>query len=96
MLNRLFGLGHHAIISGDHQNNDIGRLSATCTHRREGRVSGCIQEGNDTVIGFHMVSTDMLGDTTRFTGSHPGFTNMVKQRGFTMINMAHNGHNRRP
>ncbi len=54
-----------------------------------------IQEGDHAVIGFYVVSTDVLGDATRFAGGHFSRTNVVKQRGFTVVNVTHDGHNRR-
>ncbi len=53
-----------------------------------------IQEGDHAVIGFYVVCTDVLGNTTRFTGSHFRRTNVVKQRGFTVVNVTHDGHDR--
>ena len=54
-----------------------------------------IQEGDHAVFGFYVVSTDVLGNTTRFAGGNLSRTNVVKQRGFTVVNVTHDGHNRR-
>lgn len=53
-----------------------------------------IQEGDHAVFGFYVVSTDVLGNTTRFAGGNLSRTNVVKQRGFTVVNVTHDGHNR--
>ena len=53
-----------------------------------------IQEGDHAVVGFYMVSTDVLGNTTRFAGGNLSRTNIVQQRGFTVVNVTHDGHNR--
>ena len=67
MLDRLFCLWHHAIVGGNHQNNDIRGLSATGTHRSKGRVTGRIKESDHAHISLHMISTDMLSNTARLT-----------------------------
>ena len=53
-----------------------------------------VQEGDHAVVGFYVVSTDVLGNTTRFAGGNLGRTNVVQQRGFTVVNVTHNGHDR--
>ena len=67
MLDRLFCLRHNAIVGGNHQNNDVRGLSATSAHRRKGRVTGRIEESDHAHIGLHVVSANMLGNTTRLT-----------------------------
>ena len=79
MLNRFFSLRHNTIVCGNNQYNNIRCCSTTCTHGRKGGVSGCIQERNLTAVGFYTVGTNVLGNTTRFTGRHFGATNVVKQ-----------------
>ncbi len=53
-----------------------------------------IQEGDHAVFSFYVVSTDVLGNTTRFAGGNLRRTNVVEQRGFTVVNVTHDGHNR--
>ena len=79
VLDGLFGLGHHAIISGHDQNNDIGRLRAPRTHCGKGGVAGRIEEGDHHLVSLHVVSTYVLSDATRFPASDVGFANVIKQ-----------------
>src|SRR5690606_37012557 len=95
MLHRFFGLRHDAIIGCHHQDHDIGGLGTTGTHGGKRRVAGGVQEGDHAAIRFHMVGTDVLGDTTRFTGGHLGAADVVEQRGLAMVNVTHDGHHRR-
>ena len=67
MLDRLFCLRHNAIVGGNHQNNNVRGLSATSAHRRKGRVTRRIEESDHAHISLHVVSTNMLGNTTRLT-----------------------------
>ena len=47
------------------------------------------------MFSFYMVSTNVLGNTTGFTGSNLGAADMVQQRGLAMVNVTHNTDNRR-
>ena len=67
MLNCLFCLRHNTIVGGNHQNYDVRGLSTTSAHRRKGRVTGRIKESDHAHIGLHVVSTNMLGNTTRLS-----------------------------
>ena len=40
----------------------------------------------------HRVSADVLSDSTRFAGGDLGLTNRIKQTGFTVVNVTHDGH----
>ncbi|MNG95139.1 hypothetical protein D3C79_541650 [compost metagenome] len=53
-----------------------------------------IQEGDHAVVGFYVVSTDMLGNTTGLACCHLGGADVVQQRSFTVVNVAHDGHDR--
>ena len=41
-----------------------------------------------------MVCTDMLGDATRFTGSHSRLSDVVEQRRLAVIDMSHDSYHR--
>ena len=58
------GLRHNAVIGGHHQDNDIGTLGAPSTHGGKGGVTRSIQEGHHALIRFHVIGTNVLGNTT--------------------------------
>ena len=92
----LFCLRHHGIIRRDHDHRNVCNLSTTGTHSRKRFVTWCIQECYRlTIRKIHLVRTDVLGDTTRFTRYHRGVSNIVEQRCLTMVNVTHDGHYRR-
>ncbi|CCJ95227.1 hypothetical protein BN131_2900 [Cronobacter malonaticus 681] len=95
VLDSFDGLRHHAVVRRNHQNHDVRCLRTTCTHRGKRGVARGIQEGDHAVIGLHMVCTDVLGNATRFARRHFRGTDIVEQRGFTVVNVTHDGHNRR-
>ena len=94
MLDSFFGLRHDAIVGGNHQNHDVGSLGTAGTHGGKGRVTGGVQEGHHAAIGFYVVGTNVLSNTTSLTGSHLSATDVVEQRGLTVVNVTHNGNNR--
>ncbi len=96
MVNRFPGLWHHAIIGGDNQNHDVGRLGAACAHGGECLVAGSIEEGNHAAVGLDVVSANMLGNATGFSHRHLGAANEVQQRGFAVVDVTHDGNHWRP
>ena len=93
--NGFFGLRHHTVVGGHHQNHNIGSLSAACTHCRKCFVPRRIQECHDAAWGLDVVRTDVLGNATGFTGRHFGAADVVKQTRLTVVNVTHDGHHRR-
>ena len=94
VLDGFFGLRHDAVVTSHHQDDDVGGLCTTGTHGREGLVTGGVQERDHAARRFDVVSTNVLGDATGFARSHFGSADVVKQRSFTVVNVAHDGHHR--
>ena len=95
MSNGFFSGRHHRVIGSHNNNHDIGYLRTTCTHGSKRLMSRCIEEGNlPTVRQLHIISTDMLGNTSCLTSNDVGLTDIVKQRCFTVVNMSHHSNNR--
>ena len=94
VINRFCRLRHHAVISGHYQHDDVGTLGTTGTHGGKRRVTGSIQERNHAVTGFDVIGADMLGNATRFTRSNAGTTDIIQQRGLTVVNVTHDSHHR--
>ena len=97
MVQRLNGLRHDAIVSGNNQDGDVGYLSTTSTHRREGFVTGGVNEGDQAigafVVSVNLVGTNVLGNSTRFAGNNVCFTNGIQQTCLTVVNVTHHGDN---
>ncbi len=66
VVDQFNGLRHHAVISRDNQNGNVSGFRTTGTHRRKGFMARRIDEGDQTTIGLHLVSTNMLGNAARF------------------------------
>ena len=94
MFDGLTGLRHHAVVSRHHQDDDVGGLCTTGSHGGERLVARGVQKGDHAARGFNVVSPNVLGDATGFTGGHTGLADAVEQRSFAMVNVAHDRHHR--
>ena len=71
VINRLNGLGHHSIICGHHENDNIGDLCPSRPHGRKGLMARGVEEGNLLSTGqCYAVGTDVLRDATRLAHGH--------------------------
>ena len=95
MVDSLDGLRHYTVICCYNQNCNVGYLCAAGTHSGESLMARGIQEYNLLALVVYLISTDVLGNTAGLAGSNVGFADSVQQGGFTMVNVAHNGNNRR-
>ena len=89
-------LRHDAVIGGDHQDDQIGDLGAARAHRGEGGVAGRVEEGDLlAALQLHLIGADMLGDAAGLAGHDVGLAQRIEQRGLAVIDMAHDGDDRR-
>ncbi len=95
MVDRFNRLRHHAVIGSHHEDGNVGRLRTTGTHCSKGSVARRIDEGDLLAVLLDLISTDMLGDATGFARNNIGVTDRIKQRGLAVIDVTHNGHDRR-
>ena len=99
VVDGLHGLRHYAIIGRDHENRDIGQFGAAGTHCGEGFVARGIEErdlaGFTLKINGDLVCTDTLRDAAGFACDDVGAADGVEQSGLTMIDVAHDGDDRR-
>ena len=96
MMDCFTGLRHHAVIGSNNQNNNVGCLGTARPHGGERLVARGIKEGHHATLCFDVIGTNVLGNTTRFTGSHLGTSNIVKQRCLAMVDVTHDSNDRRP
>ena len=89
------GLLHDAVVGGHHQDDQVGDLGAAGAHGGEGLVTGGVEEDDLAALGLHMVGTDMLGDAAGFAAGDVGLADGVQQRGLAVVDVAHDGDDRR-
>ena len=97
MVNRFNGLRHDAVVGRHDENHDVGYSRTTRPHRRKGRVPRGVEERHAATV-FHAdhVRPDVLGNASRLAYRPPCFAQVVEQRGFAVIDVAHDGDDRRP
>ncbi len=69
---RLAGLGHHAVVGGDDQDDDVGDLGAAGAHGGERLVARRVEEGDVAAARLHAVGADVLGDAAGLAGGDRG------------------------
>ena len=96
VVDRLDRLGHHAVVRRDHQDSDVGHLGAPRAHRGERLVARRVEEDDALAVLDDLAGADVLGDTAPLAGSHVGGAHGVEQAGLAVVDVAHDGHDRRP
>ena len=96
MLDRLVGLRHHSVVRRNDQDHDVGHPRPARPHRGERRVAGGVEKGERSAFGRDVVGADVLGDAARLSASHVGASYPVEQGGLSVVDVAHDGHHRRP
>ena len=95
VVQRLDRLGHHPVVRGDDEHHDVGGFGATGAHGGEGLVARRVDEGQRAAVLFDLVRTDVLGDTAGLTGDHVRVADAVEELGLAVIDVAHDGDDRR-
>ncbi len=93
VLDSFNGLRHHAVVRCNYQDHDVSRLGTTGTHCGKRGVTRGVEESDHAAFGFNVVRTDVLSNTAGFASSYLGTTDIVEQGRFTVVNVAHYGHN---
>ena len=98
---RFEGLGHDAVVRRDDKHDDVRDIRAARAHRTERRVAGRVQERDlrQFIFAFRMrhgnrVGADVLRDAAGLARGHIRLADHVEQRGFAVVNMAHDGDHR--
>ena len=95
MLDRFFRLRHDAVVSRDDEDDDVRRLCAARAHRGECRMAGRIEERDLPCRNLDVVRADVLRDAARFTARHSRLADVVEQRRFAVVDVAHDRDDRR-
>ena len=79
MMNRFDRLRFDAIISCNHQNDDICHLCTTRSHRTKRFMSGSVQKSNRPMLRIDPVCAYMLSNAARFAGCNVSLSQIIKQ-----------------
>ena len=100
VVQRLDRLRLHAVVGRDHQDHQVGGLGTAGTHGGERLVTRGVDEGDLAVLavdhGVDLVGADVLGDAAGFVRHQVGVPDRVQQLGLAVVDVTHDGHDRRP
>src|SRR5690606_40820951 len=96
MADGLDRLRHHAVVGGYDQNDDVGDVGAPGTEGGERLVTGGVDERDLASVHLDLIGTDVLGDAAFLTGGHVGLANPVEERCLAVVDVTHDGDDRRP
>ena len=89
-------LRHHLIVRGDDEHYDVRHLGTASAHRGERLVARRVEESDRlSTRKRDVVRTDVLRDPARLTGDDVRFADVVEQRRLSMVDVTHDGHDRR-
>ena len=95
MIERLNGLGHHAVIGGNDENDNVCGARTASTHGGKRLVARSIDKGDLATLFDDLVGTDVLGDAAGFASDDVGLAKAVEQQGLAVVHVAHDGDDRR-
>ncbi len=87
-------LWHDPVVGSDHEDDDIGDLCATRSHCGKRLVSGRIEEDDLVSVAFYGIGPDVLGDPACFLIDDASLADAIKQRGFSVVDVSHDGDDR--
>ena len=89
-------LGHHAVVGGHHQHDDVRGLGSPGPHGSERLVARCVDEGDRPTLLANLIGADVLGDPAELGGDHVGLADRVQQQRLAVVDVTHHGDHRRP
>ena len=96
VVDRLDRLGHDAVVGRDDEHDDVGDLGAAGAHLGEGLVARRVDERDEAAVLDGLVGADVLRDATGLAGDDVGGADAVEQQGLAVVDVTHDGDDRRP
>ena len=95
VVDRFPRLRHDAVVGRDDQDDDVGDAGAAGAHHRERFVTGRVEEHDAAAADVDRVRADVLRDAAGFALGDLRFADGVEQRRLAVIDVAHDGDDRR-
>ena len=95
VADRLERLGHDPVVGRDHDDRDVGHPGAAGAHRGERLVARRVEEDDALAVVGDLARADVLGDPAALAGGDLGRPDRVEQAGLAVVDVAHDGHDRR-
>ena len=96
MADRLEGLGHDPVVGRDHDDRDVRDPRPAGAHRGERLVTRRIEEDDAFAVVGDLARPDVLGDPAALAGRDLGRPDGVEQARLAVVDVTHDGHDRRP
>ena len=96
VVDGFLGLGHHPVVGGDDQDDDVRQLGAAGPELGEGLVARRVDERDRPVLVEDAVGADVLGDAAGFLVHEVRGADGVEERRLAVVDVAHDGHDGRP
>jgi len=94
VIDRLFCLRHDTVIGSNNKDYNISDFCTASPHCSKSFMTRSVEESNLPAVQFNIICADMLGYAACFTGDDICLANCIKQRCFSMVNVAHDGYYR--
>ena len=88
-------LRHDAVVGGDHEDDDVGDVRAAGTHGGERLVARGVDEGDLAAVLVDHRRADVLGDAAGLGRGDAGLADGVEQRRLAVVDVTHDGDDRR-
>ena len=88
MVDGFFCLRHDSVIGRDHKDNDIRQICPSGSQLGESFMTGCVDEGDRSVVVCNSVCTNVLGNATMFFSDNVGFPYRIQESCFAVIDMS--------
>ena len=95
VVDGLDGLRHDAVVGGDDEHDDVGGVGAAGTHGGERLVARGVDEGDLLAVVRDHGRTDVLRDAAGLGRRDAGLTDGVEQRRLAVVDVTHDGDDRR-
>lgn len=95
VVDRFNRLRHHAVVSRNDDDRNVGQLRSARPHRRKRLVTRRVEERDLLAVDLDLISADMLRNAAGFAAGHVRRTDRVQQRRFPVVDVPHNRHDRR-
>ena len=96
MVDGFHGLRHYGVVGRDYDDGKVSHLGSAGTHRGEGLVSRGVEERYPlSVRQHHVVGTDVLRDSSGFSGNDVRFPDIVEQGRLSVVDVSHHRNDRR-
>ena len=96
MADRLFGLRHHAVVGGDHQDGDIGHIRSSRPHFGECLMTRRVDKRDASPALFDLIGADVLSNSAEFAAGNVDTDDLVQQRRLAVIDVAQKSNYGRP